>query len=342
MRIAPSAIAFWLCIAGAVLSKGPGALIPLLYVLIAAIVIHRDPRVLRRIGWLWGAPLLLILVGGWAALAYQRYPHAFFAILNEEAVKRFTTGGPESIAKPLYLPAGWFLSKFAPWSILTILALALIGPRRLLKHELSPAIVWIVLAIAAFSAAPGKRADYLLPVYPAAAILAAYALVTIAERVRIPATALFVLPLLMAAYLAHWEFRRSPEAKSGHTRALIAFTRQVEQIVPRDQPLIVLVKGYPPILSLLHRYDGNRAKEIDLTPGTWIIAPRDPAWPAHATSPAPLPNVVQTGPKEIEPGEVALYRIGDEGVTPPTSARLLQDQYEWNFPPDRYRGTRGD
>jgi 4-amino-4-deoxy-L-arabinose transferase-like glycosyltransferase len=334
------AVTFWLCVAGAVLTKGPGALIPLAYVPIAAKLIHGRWRDVRRIGWTWGLPLLIATAGAWATLAYRRYPHAFFAILNEEAVKRFTTGGPEAIAKPFYLPATWFLSKFAPWSLFALVAVLLIGPRRILRHELSPAIVWIALAVVAFSIAPGKRADYLLPAYPAASILAAYAIVRLAGRVRAPAPATLLLPLLMTAYLAHWELRRSPEARSPQTRSLIAFTRQVNAIVPRDRPIVVLVKGYPPLLSLLHRYDGNRAGESDLTPATWVIAPRDSTPSAQVRS-GMLPNVVQTGPREIEPGQVALYRIGDEGgMTREAAIALLSDQYAWNFPPDRYRASR--
>jgi hypothetical protein len=143
----------------------------------------------------------------------------------------------------------------------------------------------------------------------------------------------------MCAYLVHWEVRRSPEAKSGQTRALVAFARDVDRIVPRDRPVVVLVKGYHPILPLLHRYDGNRASKAGLEPGTWIIAPLDPAWPAHASS-GLLPTIAQSGPKEIAPGKVALYRIGDERVTREAAVDLLRDQYEWNFPPDRYRATR--
>src|SRR5262249_35226611 len=106
------ALAFWLCVAGAVLTKGPGALIPLAYVPLAARLVGDGQwRNVNRIGWIWGVPLLIVLVGGWAMLAYRRHPHAFFAILNEEAVKRFTTGGPEAIAKPFYLPATWFVTK---------------------------------------------------------------------------------------------------------------------------------------------------------------------------------------------------------------------------------------
>jgi hypothetical protein len=72
-----------------------------------------------------------------------------------------------------------------------------------------------------------------------------------------------------------------------------------------------------------------------------VIAPRQPDWPAHATS-RTLPDVIELGPKHIIPGEVALYRIGDENVTRDALLPMLAEQYAWNFPPDRYRASRDE
>jgi uncharacterized membrane protein YgcG len=291
--------------------------------------------------WTWGVPLLILIVGGWAFVAHQHWPDAFWGVLKSEGTSRLTVGGPEAISKPFWMTPMWFLSKFLPWSLAVLLALVLIPPTRWLRHALAPAIVWVALAVVAFSIPPGKRPDYLLPAYPAAAILAAYGMIKRARRARIPVAVVTLAPLLMAGYLAHWEMRRSPEAKSGYTRALVAFTDDVRRIVPRDEPIISLVKGYQPALSLLGRYHGNRARPSDFTPGTWMIAPRQPDWPAHATS-RTLPDVVELGPKRIIPGEVALYRVGDENVTPDALLKMLAEQYAWNFPPDRYRASRDE
>jgi 4-amino-4-deoxy-L-arabinose transferase-like glycosyltransferase len=231
------------------------------------------------------------------------------------------------------------VSKFAPWSMLMIAALWLIGPRRWLRHELSPAIVWILLSVLAFSLAQGKRADYLLPAYPATAILAAYALVKLAARLRLPAATAVLLPVLMSGCLIYHELGRSPEAKSGHTQAAIAFARQVSAVVPLDERIVDLVKGYHPLLSLLRRHDGNRLGAAHLTPGAWVIVPRHPTWPARATSQS-LPMVVEVAPKIIVAGDVALYRVGDEGVTAAALLHLIEEQYAWNFPTDRYRASR--
>jgi 4-amino-4-deoxy-L-arabinose transferase-like glycosyltransferase len=335
------ALGFWLFVAGAALSKGPAAVIPLVYVLVA-MLLQRQWKPARQLHVAWGAPLLLIVVGGWALLAYLHWPDAFWGVLRSEGTSRLTVGGPEAISKPFWMTPMWFVSKFLPWSLAVLLALLLIGPRRWLRHELAPTIVWVALAVVAFSIPPGKRPDYLLPAYPAAAILAAYGMSEFARRARVPAAAHVVAlaPLLMAVYLAHWELRRSPEAKSGYTRSLVAFTDDVRRIVPRGATVVSLVKGYQPILSLLRRYDGNRAGGDDFTPGTWVIAPRQDDWPAHATSSHALPDVVELGPKRIVPGEVALYRVGDEHVSVDALRAMLAGQYAWNFPPDRYRASR--
>ena len=77
------------------------------------------------------------------------------------------------------------------------------------------------------------RPDYLLPAYPAAAILAAYSLLRLAERARVPApaaSASLILPLFAAVYLAHYELRRAPEAIVGHTRAVTRFARSASRI----------------------------------------------------------------------------------------------------------------
>jgi 4-amino-4-deoxy-L-arabinose transferase-like glycosyltransferase len=332
-------LAFSLCVAGAALSKGPAAFLPIVYVPVAAILLRRKPSLTMRRHWLWVGALVLAFVGGWAFLAYRHWPAAFWGVLASEGTSRFQSGGPEGIAKPFHLPALWFVTKFLPWSLAAGVAVLLIGPKNWLRHELAPAIMWIVLVVVAFSVAPGKRPDYLLPAYPAASILAAYGMIEVARRLRIPVVITAAAPLLFAVYLAHFELRRSPEAKSRQTQSLVAFANDVRRIVPADDRVVFLVKGYHPLLSLLRRHEGNRARPADLADGTWVIAPHDPAWPAHATS-GTLPDVVQVAPKKMEPGRMSLYRIGVGNVTRDVLLPMLADQYEWNFPPDRYRASR--
>jgi hypothetical protein len=349
-KIGRWSLGFWLCVAAAALSKGPAALIPLMYIPLAGLVMLRNHRAggcesqTRRSRVFlthaaWGALLCILLVGGWAFLAYRHWPDAFWGVLRSEGTSRLTIGGPEAIAKPFWMTPMWFGSKFLPWSLAVGVGLIIIPPSRWLRHELAPAIVWLALAVVAFSIPPSKRADYLLPAYPAAAIVAAYGMIELARRVRIPIAIAPIAPLLMAVYLAQWEWRRSPEAKSGYTRNVVAFADAVRKTVPRDEPIIFLVKGYHPTLALLHRYDGNRARPDDLKPGTWIIVPRQADWPVYAVS-RTLPDVIELGPKNIVPGEIALYRIGDDHVTPDALRPMLAEQYEWNFPPDRYRASR--
>src|SRR6185295_7577969 len=84
---------FWLCTLGAALDKGPLALFALAYLVIAALLIRRSPRVLLRTGWGWGLPLLLIGSGLWMYVAYQQEPEYFGSVLlGREVGMRFDAG----------------------------------------------------------------------------------------------------------------------------------------------------------------------------------------------------------------------------------------------------------
>jgi MFS family permease len=118
--------------------------------------------------------------------------------------------------------AGWSGGVFSGVGI----GIALAGVAGLVAgiEAVAPATVWLALAVVAFSIPPSKRADYLLPAYPAASILAAYGMIELARRVRVPVAAVAIAPLLMAAYLAHWELRRS-RVVGGHGHVTSSLSR---------------------------------------------------------------------------------------------------------------------
>src|SRR5688572_15796038 len=89
------ALAFWLCVAGAALSKGPPALLPIIYVLVAVRPISGRWATLRRFHFEWGVPLFAALFGFWVFGAWRTNPQQFGDVLiGEEVTGRFSDGEP--------------------------------------------------------------------------------------------------------------------------------------------------------------------------------------------------------------------------------------------------------
>jgi 4-amino-4-deoxy-L-arabinose transferase-like glycosyltransferase len=186
---------FWLAAALATLTKGP------LGVLLAAGGLlalpwerrHGTPLPLR--GRLWpGALLWLGVVGGWFALAYLNAGDDLLRKqLGRELAGHLTgasAGGKWPGADPFHSLL-YFLSRYAPWSLA-----AVAGFWRVWQHPASEPterrfertlFAWFAVGLAVFTFAPHKRPDLLLPIIPAAAMLAGRELTGWLRRFR-PAT----------------------------------------------------------------------------------------------------------------------------------------------------------
>jgi 4-amino-4-deoxy-L-arabinose transferase-like glycosyltransferase len=167
---------FYLCMGLATLAKGPiGFLLPGL-VAFAYLLLRRDLRRLRDMHLFLGGALTLLLPGCWYALAIMRGGQAFVhkQILTENLMTFFgwaSDPGTPSHSLLYVVPA--FFGGFAPWSLFVVpLAVHLYQRRRQLAYDgdLYP-LVWFVAIFLFFMIAAGKRTVYLLPVYPAAALL---------------------------------------------------------------------------------------------------------------------------------------------------------------------------
>jgi 4-amino-4-deoxy-L-arabinose transferase-like glycosyltransferase len=164
----------WLALAAlgaglGVLAKGPVALaLPALTALTLAAVrrSRAELRVLRPVVVLGGAAVLGSL---WYVAAFAQEGGAFFDVVVRENWLRFLdaesgeTGHSHSV---LYLlPLG--LVGLLPWT--PLLPLALASVRRSRSLELAAA--WVVTVFVFFSLASAKRSVYLLPLFPALALL---------------------------------------------------------------------------------------------------------------------------------------------------------------------------
>jgi len=167
-------LAAWAACALAVLSKGLVGIVLPAGALLAYALWQRDWRLLgARLHWGAGLALFLALAAPWfvaVSLANPEFAHFFFI---HEHFERFLT-----TEHGRYQPAWYFvlvlLLGLAPWTLALPGALAA-GLRREPQADFQPRrllFAWIVVVFAFFSASHSKLASYILPLLPAAALLA--------------------------------------------------------------------------------------------------------------------------------------------------------------------------
>jgi 4-amino-4-deoxy-L-arabinose transferase-like glycosyltransferase len=121
--------------------------------------------------------VLVGLVGGWLALADARYPVPYLSRVVDDSLNRV---GKEAFRGDPFLKPPWFYlprfpADFFPWSVFLPAALvaAVRAARRDRRDLTLLSLVCLVAGFAIFSAVAYKRKVYLLPLFPAAAVLVA-------------------------------------------------------------------------------------------------------------------------------------------------------------------------
>lgn len=171
---------FWLAAAAATLTKGPLGVLLAAGGLLAAAWERREAEPRSPGGRIWpGALLWLTLVGGWFVLAWLSAGDDLIRKqLGRELAGHLTgaeAGGKHPFSDPFH-SALYFLSRYAPWSLA-----ACAGCWRVWRRPAASAVerrferflvCWFALGLLVFTLAPHKRPDLLLPIIPAAALLA--------------------------------------------------------------------------------------------------------------------------------------------------------------------------
>jgi 4-amino-4-deoxy-L-arabinose transferase-like glycosyltransferase len=170
--------AFHAAVAAAVLAKGPiGFVLPWL-VLSVFLAATRDRDYARSLRPLHAMTWLALPVV-WYVCAYALAGDAFVAKqLVQENFQRLldAEGGATGHVKPFYAHVPLLLGGVAPWSLMGIAA-AVYGSRQCFtvqSRSLLFLLVWVVAPLAILSLAGSKRAVYMLPSYPACALLVAW------------------------------------------------------------------------------------------------------------------------------------------------------------------------
>lgn len=169
-------VAFYVAMGLAALAKGPvGIILPGLLVAVR-MLIRRDWGCLRRLYVVPGGMLAVAIAGVWYAAAIWQGGHSFvYKQLLVENLGRFVDAedsGAGHVHGPLYLLAGFF-TNFAPWSFFLIPLAPWLWARRARLAELGylNPLLWFAVIVGFYSISAGKRTVYVLPAYPAAALL---------------------------------------------------------------------------------------------------------------------------------------------------------------------------
>ncbi|MDD2720260.1 MAG: glycosyltransferase family 39 protein [Gallionella sp.] len=182
----------WAGMALAVLSKGlMGVILPGTALFIYCIV-QRDFGVLKRMHWLPGLAVFLLITAPWFYLVMKANPEFFQRFFIYEHYTRFTTKDLGRY-QPWYYFVPVLLAGALPWTVLMFDAMwnTLRGarPMRLSHRQARPfdaarfLLVWAVFIYVFFSVSGSKLPSYLLPMFPALALLMGKRIAAMRERV---------------------------------------------------------------------------------------------------------------------------------------------------------------
>ncbi len=168
-------LVFYGACAAAVLAKGPVGLVLPLAVAGSYLLARGEARALLRSNFR-AVAILLSLPLLWYALAYAQGGQAFFdkLILKENV---FRVLNPQAVdaghVRPFYAYLPLLLGGFAPWSFFVPAVLIDLARRRgrLDRDRVLLPLLWFGVTFVLFSVAGSKRSVYLIPAYPALALL---------------------------------------------------------------------------------------------------------------------------------------------------------------------------
>lgn len=180
---------FYLMLGLGMLLKGPLNVILAGLVCLAWMIRYKDWKMPLKVRPLPGAVIFLVVGCTWYVFEYFRTEGAFFTefIVNQN-VRRYTGVGSTYRHGEWMSPFYYFqylLAGALPWSPIALIAL-IAKFKTLIKLRIRPEsfylLAWFVTTFIFLTFSALKRADYLLPAYPALAIMTARAIELFCER----------------------------------------------------------------------------------------------------------------------------------------------------------------
>jgi len=182
----------WAGLALAVLSKGLMGLVLPGAALFIYCVVQRDFGVLKRMHWLPGLAVFLVIIVPWFVLVMKANPEFFERFFIYEHYTRFTTK-THGRYQPWYFFIPILLAGALPWTVLmfdTMFRSVMEGGRGRTSglpdktfNTQRFLLIWAVFIYVFFSVSGSKLPSYLLPMFPALALLMGSRIAAMRERV---------------------------------------------------------------------------------------------------------------------------------------------------------------
>jgi 4-amino-4-deoxy-L-arabinose transferase-like glycosyltransferase len=168
----------YLALAAGLLLKGPIALVLPGAAFVVFLLVERNWRhpiqQVRHLGLWWGLPLALGFAGSWFIWADRATHDDLFRtfFLHHNLDRAFGENVVDRWSHPWWLYGPLFAANFLPWSVLVPVAAWTIWRKGWWREdqELRFGAAWFVAVLLVLSCVSFKRADYLLPAYPGAAL----------------------------------------------------------------------------------------------------------------------------------------------------------------------------
>lgn len=176
---------FWIAMGLSILVKGPIAPAIVALTAVTLSIVDRSTAWLRRLRPFWGLLIVLVIVSPWMVAITIKTGGTFFEaavgqdMLGKVAAGQESHGAPPGTYLAAFLGTAWPL---APWVLLTIP----FAWRQRCSDPVLFCLAWAIPMWIVFEVIPTKLPHYVLPLYPALAILAALA----AERRTLAVTGL--------------------------------------------------------------------------------------------------------------------------------------------------------
>jgi 4-amino-4-deoxy-L-arabinose transferase-like glycosyltransferase len=249
----------WLCLAYLVITlgvllKGPlGLVLPFSVLAVFLLTEGKSlsvwkpanwPSIIHRLGLWWGLPLVMILTVPWFVWANRATQGQFFKdFFWHHNFERALGGSPlfeHHGSHPWWFYGSQFAAEFLPWTPVFAVAVWCCLRWRLWNRDAEArlGLVWLLTILGLLSLSSFKRADYLLPALPGAALFVgcvAERWYYGAKRARLIGSFVLVLVLCGVGWLVKvdWDMPREESELSGRP-----FAEAIRRLVPQLQCIL--------------------------------------------------------------------------------------------------------